>query len=110
MDFSFPLFLGEREIQEIHPDKRNHHTNDCIEYPAAHPCHILDFFTRRSSRRADDNTRDGEPDSVNQHSEKSLERSLVEGDIRQDGEQQGGHLPMVIAPNERPSKNALVIV
>ena len=39
--------LLEREVQEIDPDEHNHNTNDFIEYFAAHPCLVFDFFTNR---------------------------------------------------------------
>ena len=55
--------LVECQAQEINPDKHNNDPDDFIEYITANPCRILDFFTKRSSHRADGDGWDGEPDS-----------------------------------------------
>ena len=88
-----PAILLEREIQEIDPDKHNHDANNFIENFAAHPRLVLDPFAHCPTQRADDDKRDGEPDRVNQHREKALERSLVEGNIGQDDKQHRGPSP-----------------
>jgi hypothetical protein len=46
--------LLEREIQEINSYQDDHYTDKFVEYLTSHPCCILDFFTKRSSHRADD--------------------------------------------------------
>ena len=42
--------LHECKVQEINPDKNDHHTDDPVKCIPTHSCSIFDLFSERSSQ------------------------------------------------------------